>query len=177
MSKPYIRIYKGIKFYFLNPKPSYFDIEGIAHALSQTCRFGGNTKKFYSTAQHCCLVHDLLPDNLKAAGLLHDSCEQGLGDLLGPIKCLLPTYKEIERNCEKVLFKKFKLAFPMSGSVKEADLRLLSTEQRDLMEGDEWKYSTFPAIDKKITPWSITKSKREFLKRFYKLYPDYKEKS
>jgi len=171
----WIRLYDGRKFHFLKPKVSEISIENIAHSLSQLCRFTGHTKKFYSVAQHSALVHDILPQNLKAEGLLHDSSESMAADLNTVIKSLLPQYKIIELKIEKIIAKKFNLKFPFPPGVKEADLRLLCSEMRDLMSGKDHKLLPYLPLDEKITPWSVEKSKKEFLKRFYKLYPDYKD--
>ena len=66
-------------------------IEDIAAALSKICRFGAQTRQFYSVAQHALLVRDILVEDLGRRdlalyGLHHDSHEAFAGDLPSPLK-------------------------------------------------------------------------------------------
>ncbi len=62
------------------------NLEAIAHQLSQTCRFNGGTKWFYSNLEHSLNVHDIIEEpELKYPGLIHD-CHEGIcGDIITPI--------------------------------------------------------------------------------------------
>jgi hypothetical protein len=86
----------------LDPQPDTILIEDIARGLANTCRYGGQVKRFYSVAEHSVLVHDLLqergagPDTLCAA-LLHDAAEAFLGDVVSPLKWAL-RYQTIADN-------------------------------------------------------------------------------
>ena len=76
MTKPYIGTYTNKKFYFLEPEPDQICIEDIAQALSMNCRFSGHVSKFYSVAEHCCIIADLVEAADKSssevlAALLH----------------------------------------------------------------------------------------------------------
>src|SRR4030042_2014756 len=42
-----------------NPNPETIFIEDIAHGLANNCRWNGHTQKFWSVAQHCCMMYDL----------------------------------------------------------------------------------------------------------------------
>lgn len=163
---PFIRLHSGGKFHILKPKLSELNIEDICWGLSHICRFTGHSDKFYSVAQHVCLVSDLLPDNLKLEGLLHDATESVYSDINSPLKSVLPQYKELELRAEALVAKKFKLKFPYPSDVKLADMRLLVTEFRDLMTGSDYKDLPFQPLDKKIKPWSIQKSREEFIARY-----------
>lgn len=58
----WIETYTGKRVNAFVPEESSICIDDIAHALSQTCRFNGHTKKFISVAQHSLLVCRLIID-------------------------------------------------------------------------------------------------------------------
>src|SRR5688500_14252940 len=103
----YIRTYTGKEFYPLKPELDKIDIEDIAHALSNLCRFTGHTKQFYSVAQHSVLASEFVRvyDNphLNLFVLLHDASEAYICDISRPLKvqeCFKPylQYEKILQN-------------------------------------------------------------------------------
>lgn len=69
-------------------------VEDIAAALSKVCRFGAQTRVFYSVAQHAVLVRDIVVEDLDRPdlalfGLHHDSHEAFAGDIPSPLKAKL----------------------------------------------------------------------------------------
>lgn len=171
--RPDILLQSGNYFDFLVPHTCDICIEDIAHALSNICRFGGHTHKFYSVAQHSVLVsHEVDKDNLGMEGLMHDAAEAFIGDVSRPLKQLLPDYKVIEQRVEKAIFPIFGISYPLPSIVKHADLVLLATEQRDLMpeHDDQWALITniVPLIAT-IEPWTPEQSFREFMMRYEEL--------
>jgi len=140
----------GLYFDFVDPQPDQITIEDIAWGLSQTCRFGGQCLEYYSVAQHSILVSQIVPHEHRLAGLMHDAAEAYIGDMVGPLKQLIPDFKVIEKRIEAVIFAKFGIALPLDPSIKHADLRLLRTEQRDLTagSGENWngldRYAPLP---------------------------------
>lgn len=137
----------GIIFDLMRPERSQFEISDIAHSLSNQCRFGGHTPFFYSVAQHSVLVSDLLPPELRLAGLLHDAAEAYIGDLTAPLKHLLPDYLAIEQSVERALFSAFGIDYPLHPDVKLADRQVLAAELRDFFKDTNHAASQLPKID------------------------------
>jgi hypothetical protein len=92
-----------------NPDPATLDLDDIAHALANTCRFGGHCKTFYSVAEHCVFVSKRLERKgyqrrVQLAGLWHDGAEAYLGDIPRPMKPLLGKgYKTLTDKMDKAI--------------------------------------------------------------------------
>ena len=140
----------GRKFDLAQPTAAMVDIADITHSLSMQCRFNGHTSQFYSVAQHCMLVADLVPAEHQLAALLHDATEAYVGDLVRPLKqsmrdyaeskgghCL---YEETEERVWHAICRRFQLAHQLPACVKHADLVALATEKRDLLpeQDEQW---------------------------------------
>lgn len=178
----------GGRFYFGDPKPEDFNIEDIATALSRINRFGGHTTKFYSVAQHVVLGTRWLVKTMGASFdlsitgdsadartfLLHDAAEAYMGDMVRPLKALMPAFTEVELRLEASLAKRFDTRFPFPPWVKRLDNELLVTEARDVrVDAGLWTNTTgIAALPFKINPWGPEKAKREFLKEWEKWKPD-----
>jgi uncharacterized protein len=165
-----IRTYTGNTFHYEDMSPKDVSIEDIAHALSNICRFTGHVKVHYSVAEHCCRVSDICVNN-KMWGLLHDASETYVSDLPRPFKRLIgmEPYRTYEKRVMDVICIRFGLPLGEPAEVKAADMRLLVTEQRDLMvnAAPEW-YDVEPLPDP-IKPWTAEIAKEAFLCRFRSL--------
>lgn len=123
-----ITTFSGVTFSPLSPRPEDINIEDIAHALSNLCRFTGHSRFFYSVAEHSVLVSYLTPPALALAGLLHDASEAYLNDIAGPIKHAFPEYVKAEYVLQKMIEKKFDVSSDWP-EVEEADKAALLIEQ------------------------------------------------
>lgn len=161
----------GRRVSLVHPTPDQIDIRDIALGLSKLVRFYGQCRGMYSVAEHAVRVSRILPPDLQLVGLLHDAAEGLLGDINGNLKPLVPEYIKLEHRMERVIAKRYGLRFPWHPAVKAADLRLLTTEQRDLRRHSNWRDSPHLPLKSRIVPWGHQKARREFLRRFRQLYP------
>lgn len=99
----------GKLFDYTTPTTDMVELDDIAHALSNLCRFTGHCDRFYSVAEHSVLVSRLVPDDLALGGLLHDAAEAYCGDVNSPLKSMLGTYRAIEARITAVIEAKFKV--------------------------------------------------------------------
>ena len=123
----------GKRFDMQDPKPEQIDIIDITYALSKLCRFNGHTSSFYSVAQHSVHVCHLVPNEHKLAALLHDATEAYIGDMVSPLKAMIPQFREIEHHLWCLIADKFGVDRELHPDIKRADLIALATEKRDLM--------------------------------------------
>jgi 5'-deoxynucleotidase YfbR-like HD superfamily hydrolase len=133
----------------LNPTPEMFSIEDIAHSLSMQCRFSGHLHFFYSVAEHSVRASQQVEAEEPAvlgtvsaafAALMHDGSEYALQDMASPLKnhpVLGKAYREAEAPVMVALATRYGLpqGFHEWPEVKEADIRMLVTERRDLLQG------------------------------------------
>ncbi len=187
----FIRTYTGLKFWPLNPWADDVIIEDIAHALSLVCRWTGHTYCFYSVAEHSIRVSKLAEQLFLAEykrrdiatlamarevalwGLLHDASEAYLCDVPSPLKHAPgfgQLYKGFERTLTAVIAERFDLIPHMPSVVKEADVVLLNTEARDLMDVaeadvDEWRVAG-ARLPEAIFPMDPQHAEVEFMRRF-----------
>ncbi len=168
---PFVRLHSGKKFHYLNPSIKEIDLKDIVHSLSVIPRFNGHTRVPYYVLQHLCICHDAGPEQFRKELIGHDFGEYTMQDLPSPLKGLIPQYKEIEKRVETVIAKKFGFDFPYHPVVKEIDLTVLATEMRDLLShGQDYKLLPYKPLKEKIIPWNTDKCRKEFMKRFNKLY-------
>ena len=131
-----IPLHSGLWLDFAAPRPDQFTISDIAWGLSRAARFAGQAPAFYSVAQHCVMVSELVPAEWALEGLLHNAAEAFMGVLPSPLKALCPDFKEVERRIEAAVADRWCLQFPWPAEVKRADLVALATERRDLWPVD-----------------------------------------
>lgn len=123
-----IRTFTGKVFDITVLDPDSICIEDIAHALSNTARFGGHLAKLYSVAQHSVHVAEHASVENRMAALLHDAAEAYIGDMPSPFKKLMPDYKKIENDIMGAISKKFNFQYPLPLEVKNRDTDYLNIE-------------------------------------------------
>lgn len=101
-----IATYTGRTFSLSEPDFSFID---IGHALSNLCRFNGHSSRFYSVAQHCMLVQDIMFIYMRQQydpieGFLHDAHEAYISDVPKPFKDQLPGWSEFEDRLEALFW-------------------------------------------------------------------------
>ena len=183
----YIETYTGRKFFINDEKPD-FNILDIAHALSNTGRYTGHSKVFYSVAQHSLLVSEMSEDPLE--GLMHDATEAYLNDIAAPFKHQLTQYRDLEGELYKKLANHFGLRHELSESTKIADRQALFIEAYVLFprgQGRDWVgYKEYGQVDVLGARWdrqehigkkhplgpilTPMEAKIQFLERFHELY-------
>jgi len=168
---PTMLLFSGVYFDFLDPEGSAFTIEDIAHGLAMTCRFGGQCRRYYSVAEHSVHVSRSVSREAAFAALMHDAQEAFVGDVIKPLKDLLPDYRKVEDRIEAAVFSRFGLSLPLPSEVAEADMAMLATEQIQLMRNrDDWDYTRgrkpLPIV---LRFWSPEEAEFHFLTRFYEV--------
>ncbi|MBV7404505.1 HD family hydrolase [Enterobacter sp. ENT03] len=169
----FIQTLSGKHFDYLNAQTDDVDIEDIATALSNICRFAGHLPEFYSVAQHSVLCSQIVPQEYAFEALLHDAAEAYCLDMPAPLKALLPDYRRIEAQVDDLIRSKFGLPLNQSTAVKYADLVMLATERRDLEidNGTHWPIlEGIPASDLiQINPLRPGQAFGLFMNRFNEL--------
>lgn len=163
-----IMVRSGSYFDLAAPTPDMVNIHDIAWALSMTTRYGGHCTEFYSVAQHCVHVAQWVDKPLKLAALLHDAAEAYVGDVVQPLKTMLPGFKEIENDVLGAIALKFGVPFSQfkHPDIKTADMCMLRTEQLYVTPNPDhiWKgFESYEPYPIEIKPWSQDKAFREFL--------------
>lgn len=126
-----------------------------ATVLSRICRFGGRTRVFYSVAEHSIRVAECVAmlggtPLEQFYALNHEGDEALLGfDPPSPLLKLLPDLRDLKRKAHVAYMKRYGLPVEIPAIVKRADLILLATEKRDLMEPSpaEWTCGEEPLTE------------------------------
>lgn len=133
-----------------NPTIDAIELEDIAHALGNICRYNGHCLNYYSVAEHAVFVSIRLERKgysriIQLAGLHHDDAEAFLGDIPRPLKPLLePKYSELTDAIDAVICEGLNLPFERDAfhgnEVKAADDWSLIVEARHLLpsQGRGW---------------------------------------
>ena len=168
----------GKKFNPFEPNVDDIDIRDIARGLAMTCRYGGQVKRFYSVAEHCVHVSMLVAPQYRLHGLLHDSAEAYIGDMIRPMKHhpQMLEFRRTEALLESAVALKFGLNWTLEAQVcvKAIATRILVDEVRVLSRMPD-AYLNTPFLSK-LKPtgkhlycWSPEEAEQAFLNHFENL--------
>lgn len=186
-----IRLLSGSYLDLDDPDVSVIQPTDIAAGLRQG-RFSGQTRQFYTIAQHCVLVLRLVEPKAKIAGgergqqlrrcaLMHDAAEAFIHDITRPLKILLPDYRRIEAVLEKRLFDHLGIDWTAGRKeiVKSADIEALAIEKRDLI-GSKDHWPLLDNVDRATMArhsipraWHPDEAMDAFLREFGALFPNH----
>lgn len=167
----------GYMFDLLSPDPNMVDIEEIAHCLSYQCRYNGHIpgENFLSVAEHSVSVCEKIQKSVESGAvnvaliaLLHDAHEAYTGDIAAPLKQLLPEIREIEKEIQDVIHKKYGLdevSEKSAGTVKRADLQVGELERMEFACMRDNGYHT-----RSLLFLSPVKAKGLFMNKFKEVY-------
>lgn len=184
MSRGWIQTSTGKKFFPLAPRVEDLDIRDIARGLAMTCRYGGQTaRSYYSVAEHCVLVSRHVAPEFAREGLLHDSAEAYIGDMVRPLKHQpeMSEFRRAETVIERCVAEKYGLRTDTESlrAVKLVDDRILLDEMRALMHTPElytepggWTEGLSP-LGAEILGYSPERAEVLFLARFGELFPEF----
>jgi hypothetical protein len=166
---------RGQCYDFDTPNPEVIELEDVAYALAFTVRWRGQTRFrgsrcFYGVGQHCVFG----AEEMIAAGhsnrdafafLWHEPDEVVLPDFPGPAKACVPEFRAFAKRQGDALRARFGYEVPDPDLVKTIDLRMLTTEKRDLMAGHSAdtfhssartsiRESEFPPFERELVPYA-----------------------
>ncbi len=167
-----IKVSAGHYFDLANPDPSTIEVKSIAAALSKVCRFGGHCPRFYSVAEHC--IHatamacsEGYSGDALIAVLLHDAAEAYIGDMVKPLKMIMPQYGEIEGRIEAAIQAAFGIDFSKWMEViKRFDRAMLKAEKVTMWPDDTEKWAGFSDIEDRVVTlqfWEPSQAEMQFL--------------
>lgn len=181
-----MQTFSGLQFRPLSPRAEDINIDDVAHGLAMTCRYGGHVLHYYSVAEHCVLVSRHVPPEFALEGLLHDSSEAYLGDMVRPLKYQpeMAEFRKAEAAIERCVEERFRLNTSAAArvAVKEIDDRILVDEIKALMRvpslylepgGDgQGGALTREPIGAEILGYPPERAELLFLLRYYELCPE-----
>jgi len=155
------------------PDPALINIEDIALSLSRICRFGSQIRpnRFYSVAEHSVHVSYRVAPEAALPALLHDATEAYLGDVVRPLKAILPTYRAIEENFAAAIDTAFGIdSRRYRHVIRKADIDMGIIEAHRLMPKDDYYWGTAPDDPGQwISGWYPAEGRRRFLQRYREL--------
>lgn len=182
ISGPFVPTVHGNRLSLLEPRARDIDIRDIARGLAHTARWGGQTTRFYSAAQHCVIVTKHMSYmagatcslELRRWALMHDAAQAYIGHITGPMRSMHPEVIGLEGRIMRVVADKFSLGWPMPEEVCIANHAVKSAEAWELIPGaDLIGMGLSPNAPRlEISPLRPTMAEAYFLHEFMELFND-----
>jgi hypothetical protein len=153
----FVGLRHGRRFYFGEQiDPDQIVPMDIARSLSKIQRFNGHLDFDWSVLQHSFLVADVVANfdpALWRAALLHDAAEAYCGDVVQPVKALVPEVKDrVEAPIARAIERRFGVVL-CHRLIKQADLCACWYEANaGGLDPESWSWDPFPAelVDRTI---------------------------
>lgn len=169
--------YSNRKIVLVEPDPREIRLDDIAQGLGSRARYAGQTRRFYSVAEHCVLGAALLPPTYRLPFLLHDVGEAYLPDIHGWLKPHVRIGEESWETVENRHAARILLALgeadltPLlkSQPVLDMDMRMLRAEKDQGFGAapEPWADHLMPA-DTMLQFWSPAVAAEEWKRAFFK---------
>jgi hypothetical protein len=175
----WIQTYLGLAFDLDAPRVEQIEIEDIAHALSNICRYNGHCAWHYSVAQHSVYVAEIVhatDPRMALVGLLHDAAEAYIGDWSSPLKQVFRRIAVavlgLEHDIERAIGERYGVDLVTRNRlIKQADLITLADEKAALFGPSprpNWAASSgfAPASGRLVERLQPEQAKARFLEAF-----------
>jgi hypothetical protein len=175
-----VETYCGHYLDYLDPRVEHVEVADVARGLANTCRFAGQTVKYFSVAEHAVYVSERVVEagypELAFAALHHDSHEAYLGDWPSPLKYVFDSelLEKLRNDIDRAVAERFGFDQDLlyHQAVKDADYLQLRREAATLKHshgvGPHWRNeeSFLPMAG---TCWSPDRAERKFLEAHARL--------
>ncbi len=167
----WMQTFTGKQFYPMDPRVEDIDHRDIAHSLAYLCRYNGHVTRFFSVAEHCVFISQVVSPENALWGLLHDATEAYVGDMVRPLKRSMPEYVAAENVIMALVAEKFGLENKMPPEVKEADTRILVNEKAGFLaeSGHLWHIDELEPLDITLEGWAPAEAEERYLDRLAEL--------
>jgi hypothetical protein len=158
----------GAMFDLFNPTADMVNMIDIGWGLASQIRFGGQCLFPYSVAQHSVLLSYAVRPEWAAVALMHDASEAYCGDMIMPLKILLPEFEILEHAIQKVIFAKYGLDYDIMQDINRFDKLICPHEAATVQPLQSWwRDVEIPKELRKldITHWPAATARTMFFKR------------
>lgn len=177
----------GKVFYPFAPGQSPIFLEDIVRNLARSPRYNGGIKwpSHYSVAEHSVLlaryVLETYPKRpmLALQALMHDAAEAYIGDMIRPIKEVMPLFSELDDQITEAIFENFGIDYPFDPIIKQIDTRILLDEEAQVLEpGDRpFNYPGATPLGIKCHCWEAEAAYKEFFLTWIAIWQQIQDRS